>query len=66
MRKTSKACVMARLKRILSLCTRRGFLLKRDTAGEGTREFDYGPSGAALKRNLVDEWLAPANHCSDL
>ncbi|CAI8024719.1 DNA polymerase subunit gamma-2, mitochondrial [Geodia barretti] len=44
------------MKRILSLCYRRGFLIKRDTAVEGTRDFDYGPSGTALKRNLVDEW----------
>ena len=48
-----------RLKRILSLCNRRGFLVRRDAAVSVTRDFDYGPSGAALKRNLVDEWSAP-------
>lgn len=48
---------MARnLKRILSLCSRRGFLLKRESAADSIREFDYGPSGTEMKRNLVNEW----------
>ena len=45
-----------RLKRILSLCSRRGFLLKRESAADSVREFDYGPSGTDLKRSLVNEW----------
>ena len=45
-----------RLKRVLALCNRRGFLLQRASAASSTREFDYGPLGAELKRNLINEW----------
>ena len=51
---------MARhLKRVLALCYRRGFFLRRDSEVDGIRQYDYGPVGAALKRNLISEWLVP-------
>lgn len=45
-----------RLKRILALCNRRGVLL--NNAANSPREYDYGPCGAELKKNLINEWYA--------
>ena len=50
---------MARYDELLSLSLRRGFLLpSADIYGGLAGFYDYGPTGARLKRNWEDLWLA--------
>src|SRR3984957_14188515 len=46
------------LETIVSLCKRRGFIYQgSEIYGGLAGTWDYGPLGAQLKRNIVDEWL---------
>ncbi|HEY1645901.1 MAG TPA: glycine--tRNA ligase, partial [Candidatus Saccharimonadales bacterium] len=46
------------LEDIVSLCKRRGFIFPgSDIYGGLSGTWDYGPLGAQLKRNIVNEWL---------
>ena len=42
--------------KVVSLCKRRGFIF--EVPGEGERTYDYGPLGAELKSNLINEWYS--------
>lgn len=45
------------LHNVISLCKRRGFIFQvPGSAGDGGGAYAYGPLGAELKRNLVNEW----------
>ena len=46
------------LEDIVSLCKRRGFIYQgSEIYGGLAGTWDYGPLGAQLKRNIVNEWL---------
>ncbi|MEK7561791.1 MAG: hypothetical protein AAB541_02925 [Patescibacteria group bacterium] len=46
------------LEDIVSLCKRRGFIYQgSEIYGGLAGTWDYGPLGAVLKRNIVNEWL---------
>lgn len=46
------------LEEIVSLCKRRGFIYQgSEIYGGLAGTWDYGPLGAVLKRNIVNEWL---------
>ncbi|MEX1367114.1 MAG: glycine--tRNA ligase [Nannocystaceae bacterium] len=46
-----------RMQKIVSLCKRRGFVFQSSEIYGGLRSaYDYGPMGAELKRNLMNEW----------
>src|SRR3984957_17292534 len=46
------------LETIVSLCKRRGFIYQgSEIYGGLAGTWDYGPLGAQLKRNIVNEWL---------
>jgi glycyl-tRNA synthetase len=48
----------ASLEDIVSLCKRRGFIYQgSEIYGGLAGTYDYGPLGAVLKRNIVNEWL---------
>jgi glycyl-tRNA synthetase len=48
---------MSRMDDIVSLCRRRGFIFQSSEIYGGINGFwDYGPLGAALKRNLKEAW----------
>jgi len=45
------------MKKIVSLCKRRGFVFQSSEIYGGLKSaYDYGPMGAELKRNLMAEW----------
>jgi glycyl-tRNA synthetase len=47
-----------KLEEIVSLCKRRGFIYQgSEIYGGLAGTWDYGPLGAQLKRNIIDEWL---------
>ena len=47
-----------KLEEIVSLCKRRGFIYQgSEIYGGLAGTWDYGPLGAQLKRNIVNEWL---------
>ncbi len=49
---------MVKLEDIVSLCKRRGFIYQgSEIYGGLAGTYDYGPLGAVLKRNIVNEWL---------
>lgn len=46
-----------RMQKLVSLCKRRGFVFQSSEIYGGLRSaYDYGPMGAELKRNLMNEW----------
>jgi len=48
-----------KLEEIVSLCKRRGFIYQgSEIYGGLAGTWDYGPLGAQLKRNIVNEWLS--------
>jgi len=51
------------LQTIVSLCKRRGFVFQSSEIYGGLRSaYDYGPLGAELKRNLMNEWWTAMVH----
>jgi len=49
--------------KIVSLCKRRGFVFQSSEIYGGLRSaYDYGPMGAELKRNLMNEWWRTMVH----
>lgn len=47
------------LKKVLALCKRAGFIYSTPnvkTGEESSHGIKYGPLGAELKRNIVNEW----------
>ena len=45
------------MQKVVSLCKRRGFVFQSSEIYGGLRSaYDYGPMGAELKRNLMNEW----------
>lgn len=42
--------------KVISLCKRRGFIF--EVPGERERMYDYGPLGAELKSNIINEWYS--------
>lgn len=45
------------LREVISLCKKRGFIFLNLTSKNGVKEvYTYGPLGAELKRNLINEW----------
>lgn len=45
------------LHRLISLCKRRGFILQLPNGGRGKEgTYAYGPLGAELKKNIINEW----------
>ncbi len=52
-----------KLQKIVSLCKRRGFVFQSSEIYGGLRSaYDYGPMGAELKRNLMNEWWRTMVH----
>lgn len=52
-----------RMQKIVSLCKRRGFVFQSSEIYGGLRSaYDYGPMGAELKRNLMNEWWRAMVH----
>src|SRR5688572_28275802 len=52
-----------RMQKIVSLCKRRGFVFQSSEIYGGLRSaYDYGPMGAELKRNLMEEWWKAMVH----
>jgi glycyl-tRNA synthetase len=52
-----------RMQKIVSLCKRRGFVFQSSEIYGGLRSaYDYGPMGAELKRNLMNEWWTAMVH----
>ena len=46
------------LHRTIALCKRHGFLFQSPrSTNKGSVNYIYGPLGAELKRNLLNEWL---------
>ncbi len=51
------------MQQIVSLCKRRGFVFQSSEIYGGLRSaYDYGPMGAELKRNLMNEWWRSMVH----
>ncbi|MCA9654540.1 MAG: glycine--tRNA ligase [Myxococcales bacterium] len=51
------------MQKIVSLCKRRGFVFQSSEIYGGLRSaYDYGPMGAELKRNLMNEWWRSMVH----
>lgn len=51
------------MKKIVSLCKRRGFVFQSSEIYGGLKSaYDYGPLGAELKRNLINEWWKDMVH----
>ena len=51
------------MQKIVSLCKRRGFVFQSSEIYGGLRSaYDYGPMGAELKRNLMEEWWRQMVH----
>ena len=51
------------MKKIISLCKRRGFVFQSSEIYGGLRSaYDYGPMGVELKRNLMNEWWRSMVH----
>ena len=45
------------LNKVISLCKKRGFIFQELGPADGREEkYTYGPLGAELKRNLINEW----------
>ena len=52
-----------RMKTIVSLCKRRGFVFQSSEIYGGLKSaYDYGPLGIELKRNLMNEWWRTMVH----
>ncbi len=52
-----------RMQKLVSLCKRRGFVFQSSEIYGGLRSaYDYGPMGAELKRNLMNEWWRTMVH----
>jgi glycyl-tRNA synthetase len=52
-----------RMQKLVSLCKRRGFVFQSSEIYGGLRSaYDYGPMGAELKRNLMNEWWKTMVH----
>ncbi len=52
-----------RMQKIVSLAKRRGFVFQSSEIYGGLRSaYDYGPMGAELKRNLMNEWWRTTVH----
>ncbi len=55
-----------RMQKIVSLAKRRGFVFQSSEIYGGLRSaYDYGPMGAELKRNLMNEWWRAMVHCRE-
>lgn len=55
-----------KLQKIVSLCKRRGFVFQSSEIYGGLRSaYDYGPMGAELKRNLMNEWWRTMVHARE-
>ncbi|MCB9558540.1 MAG: glycine--tRNA ligase [Deltaproteobacteria bacterium] len=51
------------MQKIISLCKRRGFVFQSSEIYGGLKSaYDYGPLGAELKRNIINEWWADMVH----
>jgi glycyl-tRNA synthetase len=51
------------MQKVVSLCKRRGFVFQSSEIYGGLRSaYDYGPMGAELKRNLMNEWWSATVH----
>ncbi len=51
------------MQKIVSLCKRRGFVFQSSEIYGGLKSsYDYGPMGAELKRNLMQEWWSAMVH----
>ena len=49
---------MLDLKKIISLCKRRGFIYPAsEIYGRFANSYSYGPYGSILKNNLINSWL---------
>ena len=54
---SATAAESERMQKIVSLCKRRGFVFQSSEIYGGLRSaYDYGPMGAELKRNIMNEW----------
>lgn len=52
-----------RMQKVVSLCKRRGFVFQSSEIYGGLKSaYDYGPLGAELKRNLMQEWWRSMVH----
>ena len=50
------------LNKVISLCKKRGFIFQAlQSVDGGEKRYTYGPLGAELKRNLINEWWV--YHC---
>jgi len=55
-----------RMKTLVSLCKRRGFVFQSSEIYGGLKSaYDYGPLGIELKRNLMEEWWRAMVHSRD-
>ena len=51
------------MKKMVSLCKRRGFVFQSSEIYGGLKSaYDYGPLGAELKRNVINEWWKDMVH----
>ncbi|MCH2365817.1 MAG: hypothetical protein MK554_01175, partial [Planctomycetes bacterium] len=51
------------MKEIISLCKQRGFIFQSSEIYGGLKScYDYGPLGAELKRNIMNEWWRAMVH----
>ncbi len=51
------------MKKLVSLCKRRGFVFQSSEIYGGLKSaYDYGPLGAELKRNVINEWWKDMVH----
>lgn len=54
------------MKKIISLCKRRGFVFQSSEIYGGLKScYDYGPLGVELKRNVKNEWWRSMVHARD-
>jgi glycyl-tRNA synthetase len=59
----AQAAAEDRMQKIVSLAKRRGFVFQSSEIYGGLRSaYDYGPMGAELKRNLMNEWWTSMVH----
>ena len=60
---TDRTAADDRMKTIVSLCKRRGFVFQSSEIYGGLKSaYDYGPLGIELKRNLMNEWWRAMVH----
>ena len=51
------------MQKVISLCKRRGFVFQSSEIYGGLKSaYDYGPLGAELKRNIMNEWWRDMVH----